>query len=97
MAEANKDERTLILKSADGEDVSYAVEDMSDEAKVLYNKIQILATESQNIKANAEFAMEKNDILQKHYLEAITPLLNSDEEEESDKEENEDDGDKKPN
>ena len=81
MAEANKDERTLVMKSETGEDVTYQVSDMNDEAKLLYTKIEILSKESQTIKTNAEFGLEKNDILQKHYLEVLKPLLDSDESE----------------
>ena len=77
MAEANKDERTLVMKSETGEDVTYQVADMNDEAKLLYTKIEILSKESQTIKTNAEFGLEKNDILQKHYLEVLKPLLDS--------------------
>ena len=33
-----------------------------------------------NTRANLEFAVEKNEILQRHYLEAIKPLLESDDE-----------------
>jgi hypothetical protein len=79
MAEANKDERTLVMKQESGEDITYQVADMSDEAKLIYTKIEILSKESQNIKTNAEFGLEKNDILQKHYLEALKPLLDTDE------------------
>ena len=46
MAEANKDERTLVMKSETGEDVTYQVADMNDEAKLLYTKIEILSKES---------------------------------------------------
>ena len=81
MAEANKDERTLVMKSETGEDVTYQVADMNDEAKLLYTKIEILSKESQTIKTNAEFGLEKNDILQKYYLEVLKPLLDSDESE----------------
>ena len=81
MAEANKDERTLVMKSETGEDVTYQVADMNDEAKLLYTKIEILSKESQTIKTNAEFGLEKNDILQNHYLEVLKPLLDSDESE----------------
>lgn len=81
MAEANKDERTLIMKSDSGEDVTYQVADMNDEAKLLYTKIEIISKDSQTIKTNAEYALEKNDILQKHYLGVLKPLLDSDESE----------------
>jgi|TARA_A100001015_G_scaffold148_1_gene193 hypothetical protein len=80
MAEANIDERTLILKDEAGEEVTYKVADMSEEAKVIYAKLEIVGKDSQSVRANAEFKLEQNDILQKHYVEAIKPLLSSEEE-----------------
>ena len=80
MAEANIDERTLILKNEAGEEVPYKVADMSEEAKVIYAKLEIVGKDSQSVRTNAEFKLEQNDILQKHYVEAIKPLLSSEEE-----------------
>ena len=82
MADANevtenvaKDERTLVMKQETGEDFIYMVNDFPPEAKVLYAKIEVLSKESQNLKVNAEFNLEKNQILQSHYLEALKPSL----------------------
>ena len=80
MAEANIDERTLILKDEEGKEVTYKVADMSDEAKIIYAKLEIVGKDSQSVRTNAEFKLEQNDILQKHYVEAIKPLLSSEEE-----------------
>ena len=80
MAEANIDERTLILKNEAGEEVTYKVADMSEEAKVIYAKLEIVGKDSQSVRTNAEFKLEQNDILQKHYVEAIKPLLSSEQE-----------------
>ena len=80
MAEANIDERTLILKDEAGEEVTYKVADMSEEAKVIYAKLEIVGKDSQSVRTNAEFKLEQNDILQKHYVEAFKPLLSSEEE-----------------
>ena len=80
MAEANIDERTLILKDEAGEEVTYKVADMSEEAKIIYAKLEIVGKDSQSVRTNAEFKLEQNDILQKHYVEAIKPLLSSVEE-----------------
>ena len=80
MDQANIDERTLILKDEAGEEVTYKVADMSEEAKVIYAKLEIVGKDSQSVRANAEFKLEQNDILQKHYVEAIKPLLSSEEE-----------------
>tara|TARA_B100001057_G_C22839675_1_gene946568 strand:- start:2298 stop:2585 length:288 start_codon:yes stop_codon:yes gene_type:complete len=80
MAEANIDERTLILKDEAGKEVTYKVSDMTEEAKVIYAKLEIVGKDSQSVRTNAEFKLEQNDILQKHYVEAIKPLLSSEEE-----------------
>ena len=80
MAEANIDERTLILKDEAGEEVTYKVADMSEEAKIIYAKLEIVGKDSQSVRTNAEFKLEQNEILQKHYVEAIKPLLSSEEE-----------------
>ena len=49
MAEANIDERTLILKDEAGEEVTYKVADMSEEAKVIYAKLEIVGKDSQSV------------------------------------------------
>ena len=80
MAEANTDERTLVIKDDENKETVYKVSEMKEEAKILYSKLELIGKESQTVKANAEFKLEQNDILQKHYLEAIRPLLSSEEE-----------------
>ena len=57
MAEANIDERTLILKDEAGEEVTYKVADMSEEAKVIYAKLEIVGKDSQSVRTNAEFKL----------------------------------------
>ncbi len=80
MAEANTDERTLVIKDDEDVETVYKVSEMTEEAQVLYAKLELIGKDSQTVKANAEFKLEQNDILQKHYLEAIRPLLSSNEE-----------------
>ena len=80
MAEANIDERTLRLLDEEGKEGTYRVAEMSEEAQVIYAKLEIIGKDSQSVKTNAEFKLEQNDILQKHYVEAIKPLLSSEEE-----------------
>ena len=80
MAEANTDERTLVIKDDENKETVYKVSEMKEEAKILYAKLELIGKDSQTVKANAEFKLEQNEILQKHYLEAIRPLLSSDEE-----------------
>lgn len=80
MAEANTDERTLVIKDEEDKETVYKVAEMTEEAQLLYAKLELIGKDSQTVKANAEFKLEQNDILQKHYLEALKPLLSSDEE-----------------
>ena len=83
MADANKDERTLVMKQESGEDITYQVSEMSPEAQLIYSKIEILSKESQNTKVSAEFKLEQNQILQSHYLEALKPLIETSDEAET--------------
>ena len=80
MAEANTDERTLVIKDEEDKETVYKVAEMTEEAQLLYAKLELIGKDTQTIKANAEFKLEQNEILQKHYLEALKPLLSSDEE-----------------
>ena len=81
MADANdttevvKDERTLVMKQESGEDVTYQVSEFTPEGKLLYAKIEMLHKDSENIRGNAEFSLEKNQILQAHYLQTLKPLI----------------------
>tara|TARA_R110000744_G_C19083999_1_gene531605 strand:+ start:119 stop:442 length:324 start_codon:yes stop_codon:yes gene_type:complete len=78
MAEANgKDTRTLKIADDDGAENQYNVADMDDDAKLLYAKLELLIKDSMNRRVTAELALEQNDILQKHYLEQLKPLLKS--------------------
>jgi len=85
MDERKKDDRTIIIKTETGEDQAYKVSEMSDEEKLVYSKIEIISKESTNIKINAQFKLEQNDILQNHYLEILKPLLSKGKEGEKDK------------
>ncbi len=89
MTEVSKDERKLVMADADGAESTYNVADMSDEAKVIYTKLDIISKNAQTTRTNLEFELEKLQILQKHYLEALQPLLNSDEEKAEEVEEDE--------
>ena len=78
MAEANgKDTRTLKIADYDGAENQYNVEDMDDDAKLLYAKLDLLIKDSMTRRATAELALEHNDILQSYYLEQLKPLLES--------------------
>jgi len=79
MANADIDERTLVMNTEDGDQVIHQVAEMPEDAKILYSKLQILSKESSDLRVNAQFKLEQNEILQKHYLEALKPHLSSDE------------------
>ena len=76
MAEANKDERTLIMQEDDGTSTTHVVADMSPQAQSVYNKLVVV----QNEITKVTFDLEKLNFAQMGYIGTIKPLLNSDEE-----------------
>lgn len=81
MAEANQEP---ILTMTENEVVKeYKVNDLSDEARLIYNKLAILQKQNQELVINANFEVEKNEILQKHYIEQIKVHLPTEEEDEN--------------
>ena len=72
-AEANEPILTITVESGEKK---YNVNELSDEVKVLYNKFATLQDQHNKI---VEMSAE-NQILQKHYIEAIKPLLPQQEE-----------------
>ncbi|QDP55460.1 MAG: hypothetical protein GOVbin3762_64 [Prokaryotic dsDNA virus sp.] len=101
MAEAkentvNEEPQVLTMtEKVDDVDVSkqYLVDDMSDEGKVIYNKLAIVQKNKNDIIANANFEVEKADILIAYFMEQLKNNLP----EAMEDEESADDGDKKPN
>jgi hypothetical protein len=80
MAEAKEP----ILTMTENEVVKeYKVNDLSDEARLIYNKLAILQKQNQELVINANFEVEKNEILQKHYIEQIKVHLPTEEEDEN--------------
>jgi hypothetical protein len=80
MAEAKEP----ILTMTENEVVKeYKVNDLSDEARLIYNKLAILQKQNQELVLNANFEVEKNEILQKHYIEQIKVHLPTEEEDEN--------------
>jgi GTPase Era involved in 16S rRNA processing len=73
MAEANEPILTITEESGEKK---YNVNELSDEVKVLYNKLATLQDQHNKI---VEMSAE-NQILQKHYIEVIKPLLPKQEE-----------------
>ena len=49
----------------------YKVEDLSDENKILYNKVTLVNKQRQDVIANANFEVEKLEILARHYGNAL--------------------------
>ena len=102
MAEAkentvNEEPQVLTMtEKVDDVDVikQYLVDDMSDEGKVIYNKLAIVQKSKNDILANANFEVEKADILIAHYMQQLKDNLPEPME---DEEKSANDGDKKPN
>ena len=67
MAEENK-ELTFTFNE-DGKE--YKVEDLSEENKILYNKVTLVNQQRQEVIANANFEVEKLEILGRHYSNAL--------------------------
>ena len=67
MAEENK-ELTLTFNE-DGKE--YKVEDLSEDNKILYNKVNRVNQQRQEVIANANFEVEKLEILGRHYSNAL--------------------------
>ena len=102
MAEAkentvNEEPQVLTLtEKVDDVDVSkkYLVDDMSEDSKLIFNKMSVVQKSKSEIIANANFEVEKADILIAHYMEQLKDNLPVPME---DEEESANNRDKKPN
>jgi|TARA_X000001382_G_scaffold125417_1_gene110843 hypothetical protein len=102
MAEANEnivneEPKVLTLtEKVDDKDVEkkYLIDDMSDEGKVIYNKLAIIQKQKNDMVTNAQFEIEKADVLINYFMAELKDNLPEPME---DEEESADDGDKKPN
>jgi ribosomal protein L15 len=56
----------------------YKVEDLSDENKTLYNKVTLVNKQRQEVIGNANFEVEKLEILAKHYSNALKEAVEGD-------------------
>ena len=81
MAEANQD--PILTITEDEVAKEYKVNDLSEEGRLIYNKLAILQKQNQELVVNANFEIEKNEILQKHYIEQIKVHLPTEEEDEN--------------
>ena len=57
----------------------YKVDDLSEENKILYNKVTLVNQQRQEVIANANFEVEKLEILGKHYSNALKEAVEGDE------------------
>ena len=102
MAEAkdntvNEEPKVLTLtEKVDDKDVEkkYLIEDISEEGLVLYNKLAIIQKQKNEMIANANFEIEKADVLINHFM---AELKNNLPEEMEAIDEDAESGDKKPN
>jgi hypothetical protein len=102
MAEANEnivneEPKVLTLtEKVDDKDVNkqYLIEDMSDEGKLVYNKLAIIQKQKDELITNANFEIEKADVLINHYMAELKDNLP---EEMEVNDEDAESGDNKPN
>ena len=102
MAEAkdntvNEEPKVLTLtEKVDDKDVEkkYLIEDMSEEGLILYNKLAIIQKQKNEMIANANFEVEKADVLINHFM---AELKNNLPEEMEASNEDAESGDKKSN
>jgi hypothetical protein len=71
-----KENEELTFGFAD-DDKEYKVNDLSEEHRLVYDKVMLINRQKNEIVSNANFEVEKLDILAKHYSnllkEAVTP------------------------
>ena len=102
MAEANEntvneEPKVLTLtEKVDDKDVEkkYLIDDMSDEGKIIYNKLAIIQKQKNDMLTNANFEIEKADVLINHFM---AELKNNLPEEMEASDEDAESGDKKSN
>ena len=83
MAEANEnivneEPKVLTLtEKVDDKDVEkkYLIDDMSEEGKVLFNKLAIIQKQKNDMVTNAQFEIEKADVLINHFMAELKENL----------------------
>ena len=83
MAEAkentvNEEPKVLTLTDkVDDKDVEkkYLIDDMSEEGKVLFNKLAIIQKQKNDMVTNAQFEIEKADVLINHFMAELKENL----------------------
>ena len=102
MAEAkdnavNEEPKVLtVTEKVDDKDVEkkYLIEDISEEGLLIYNKLAIIQKQKNDMLTNANFEIEKADVLINHFM---AELKNNLPEEMEVTDEDAESGDKKPN
>ena len=95
--EVNEEQQILTLtEKVDDKDVEkkYLIDNMSDEGKVIYNKLAIIQKQKNDMVTNAQFEIEKADVLINHYMAELKENLP---EEMEANDEDAESGDSKPN
>jgi len=80
MAEATEDTRTLNMQvtkeGEEPEDVVYQVKDFDSDQLTAYNKLEIVQNSKQQLIAKAQFDVECQTVLEKHFSAVLHGLLN---------------------
>ena len=72
------DEKKEPTFTFDEDGKEYKVEDLSEENKILYNKVTLVNQQRQEVIGNANFEVEKLEILGKHYSNALKEAVEGD-------------------
>ena len=72
------EEKNELTFTFDEDGKEYKVEDLSDENKILYNKVTLVNKQRQDVIANANFEVEKLEILAQHYSNALKQAVEGD-------------------
>ena len=84
MSEENKKEELTFTFEEDGKE--YKVDDLSDENKLLYNKVVLLNNKRRdalNQIGNLNFEVEKLELLSQHYSNLLKDAVEGDDKEET--------------
>ena len=72
------EEKKELTFTFDEDGKEYKVEDLSEENKILYNKVTLVNKQRQDVIANANFEVEKLEILARHYSNALKEAVEGD-------------------
>jgi hypothetical protein len=72
------EEKNELTFTFDEDGKEYKVEDLSEENKILYNKVTLVNKQRQDVIANANFEVEKLEILARHYSNALKEAVEGD-------------------